>query len=373
MDVVNGLTNPGIRQEITQELISKIDVQLNGWKEALAPEVDITSSSRATALPHRIMLHAAYWWLFILLHRPFYRRARPTHGGEKDIDHVKLCNRAAENIMELAETYRSLYSLRYVSITWVQVVFSAGTIFILSAVQATSGSRLAHVSLTHSLSQVDLCIQYLTETGRSWNCANNIAGILKNLRKEQLIPRLNMRSIDESRISSSSRKGIGLSLQSQISEDVKPPLTASTDSSSVATMDDDIPSVTSSPPTDISNLSNSLRPDWDVGGSSIPLIWNDPMSGISSHQWGAEIPYNYMGGGGDMSGMDIHFGGFPGLTGGETLPTQPFMSFGIPGPSGADVDYYQQQYGFSHEQPRQLTEEDVEALNHFLTHQHHTG
>jgi len=231
------------------------------------------------------------------------------------------------------------------------------------------------VSLTHSLSQVDLCIQYLTETGRSWNCANNIAGILKNLRKEQLIPRLNMRSIDESRISSSSRKGIGLSLQSQISEDVKPPLTASSaDSSSVATMDDDIPSVTSSPPTDISNLSASLRPDWDIGGSSIPLVWNDAMSGISSQQWGADLSYNYMG---EMSGMDIlrhDFGGFPGLTGGETLPTQPFMSFGIPGPSGADGDYYQQQYGFSLEQhPRQLTEEDVEALNHFLTHQHHNG
>jgi hypothetical protein len=375
MDVVNGLTNPGIRQEITQELISKIDVQLNGWKEGLAPEVDITSSSRATALPHRIMLHAAYWWLFILLHRPFYRRARPAHGGEKDIDHVKLCNRAAENIMELAETYRSLYSLRYVSITWVQVVFSAGTIFILSAVQATSGSRLAHVSLTHSLSQVDLCIQYLTETGRSWNCANNIAGILKNLRKEQLIPRLNMRSIDENRISSSNRKGIGLSLQSQISEDVKPPLTASSvGSSSVATMDDDIQSITSSPPTDISNLSGGLRPDWDIG-SSIPLVWNDTMS-MTGQQWG-DLPYNYMGISSDMSGMDIlrqDFGGFPGLTGGETLPTQPFMSFGIPGPSGADGDYYQHQYGFSQEQqPRQLTEQDVEALNHFLSQQQHTG
>lgn len=282
--------------------------------------------------------------------------------------------------MELAETYRSLYSLRYVSITWVQVVFSAGTIFILSAVQATSGSRLAHVSLTHSLSQVDLCIQYLTETGRSWNCANNIAGILKNLRKEQLIPRLNMRSIDESRITASSRKGAGLSLQSQISEDVKPPLTASSaDSSSVATMDDDISSVTSSPPTDVSNLSSGLRPEWDVGGSSIPLVWNDSMS-MSGQQWSNDISYNYMSLGGDMSGMDIlrhDFGGFPGLTGGETLPTQPFMSFGIPGPSGADSDYYQQQYGFSqehHQQPsRQLTEEDVEVLNHFFPHQHHSG
>lgn len=36
------------------------------------------------------MLHLAYWWLYILLHRPFYRRARSDNGSEKDIDHVKV-------------------------------------------------------------------------------------------------------------------------------------------------------------------------------------------------------------------------------------------------------------------------------------------
>lgn len=268
--------------------------------------------------------------------------------------------------MELAETYRSLYSLRYVPITWVQVVFSAGTVFILSAVQATSGSRLAHVSLTHSLSQVDLCIQYLSETGKSWNAANNIAGILKSLRKEQLIPRLNLRSIDESRIT----KRQGSSSQSQLSEDIKPPLTGSSvDSSSALTMDDDIPSVTSSPPTDISNLSGGFRADWDLASSgSLPLMWNDPMAGLAGQQWGAaETPYNYMGVNSDLQDF---VGGFPGLTGGETLPTQPFMPFGMPGASGTDPDYYQHQYGYTQEpQPRQLTEEDVEALNQFLTQQ----
>lgn len=135
-------------------------------------------------------------------------------------------------------------------------------------------------------------------------------------------------------------------------------------------MDDDIPSVTSSPPTDVSSL--SLRPDWDIGGSSVPLVWNDPMASITGQQWGAtDTPYSYMG---DMSGMDIYrqdFGGFPGLTGGETLPTQPFMPFGMPGPGGTDGEYYQQ-YGFPQEQQaRQLTEEDMDALNQFLSQQHY--
>ena len=108
----------------------------------------------------------------------------------------------------------------------------------------------------------------------------------------------------------------------------------------------------------------------------MPLIWNDPMASITGQQWsGADLPYNQTGVSSDLSGMDIlrqDFGGFPGLTGGETLPTQPFMPFGMPGPGVTDVDYYPQPYGFSQEQqPRQLTEQDVEALNHFLSqHQH---
>lgn len=97
--------------------------------------------------------------------------------------------------MELLGTYRSLYTLRYTSITQVQTVFSAGTVFLLMAVQAMSGSRVAQVSLEKSLSQVDLCIQYLFEIGKSWQCATNIGEILKNLVQEQLQPLFEHRSI----------------------------------------------------------------------------------------------------------------------------------------------------------------------------------
>lgn len=63
-------------------------IELNTWKDSLSPEVDLTASSRPVALPHRMTLHLTYWWLLILLHRPFYRRHR---GGAMDIDHVKVC------------------------------------------------------------------------------------------------------------------------------------------------------------------------------------------------------------------------------------------------------------------------------------------
>ncbi|KAF8241145.1 hypothetical protein L208DRAFT_1420221 [Tricholoma matsutake] len=198
MDVVNGLNSASIRHEVNDQLISSIDLQLNTWKSHLSPDLDITLKSRSTATPHRLMMHCTYWWFFILLHRPFYhRRPRPLHSSDREIDHVKLCKRAAENIVELLGTWRTLYTLRYSPITLVQTAFSAGTIYLLVAVQAATGLRVAQESLKHSLSQAQLCVQYLLEIGQSWHCANNIAEILRNLLQEQLKPLLDRRSIPQ--------------------------------------------------------------------------------------------------------------------------------------------------------------------------------
>ena len=78
-----------------------------------------------------------------------------------------------------------------------QTAFSAGTIYLLVAVQAATGLRVAQESLKHSLSQAQLCVHYLHEIGKSWQCANNIAEILRNLLQEQLKPMLDRRSIPQ--------------------------------------------------------------------------------------------------------------------------------------------------------------------------------
>ncbi|KAJ7151924.1 fungal-specific transcription factor domain-containing protein [Mycena crocata] len=193
--VVNSLGRSAARNEVNDQLITDIDVQLNGWKSRLTPEVNITPANRDTSTPHRLMLHCTYWFAFILLHRPFFhRKARPTHGSDREVDHVKLCKRAAENIMELLHTWRSLYSLRYAPVTLVQVIFSGGTIFLLLASQATAGTRIAQEALKSALMQAELCIQYLLEIGKSWQCATNIGGILRNLLQEQLKPVLDSRT-----------------------------------------------------------------------------------------------------------------------------------------------------------------------------------
>ena len=153
------------------------------------------------------MLHLAFSWLFILLHRPFYRRSRPVPGLQKDIDHVKvnsgclckswettdsfmdqICDKAARNIMELLAAWRKLYTLRYVPVTTAGVVFSAGTVFLLSALQTSPGARTAR-AFSQSLAQADLCVEYLLESGKSFQCANDIAEILRNLLQQELTAR----------------------------------------------------------------------------------------------------------------------------------------------------------------------------------------
>ncbi|CAL1699935.1 unnamed protein product [Somion occarium] len=187
---VNGLGNV---QQSRMQIVSELDIELNAWKDSLPPEIDLTASTRPVALPHRLTLHLAYWWMLILLHRPFYRRTKSDSSGI-DIDHVKLANRAAENIMMIATSWHNNFSLRFCPLTIVQIVFSAGTVFVLSAIQAISGPRLGRVTLLASLRQIKQCMEYLDEIGESWICAHTIKSILINLLDIQLKPRLQLRS-----------------------------------------------------------------------------------------------------------------------------------------------------------------------------------
>ncbi|KAJ6625099.1 hypothetical protein B0H10DRAFT_654938 [Mycena sp. CBHHK59/15] len=201
IDVVNGLGNRDCTpQETVQndELITKIDLELYNWKSQLSPELDITSVNRTTSTPQQLMLHCLYWWCFILLHRPFFnRRARTIQTTEREIDHVKLCKRGAENILELLQTWCTLYTLRYTPVTMLQVVFSCGTVFLLLSLQATSSFRIAHGQLEASLSQAELCIQHLLEIGQSWRAALRTGEILRGLLYDKLKPILARRFAHE--------------------------------------------------------------------------------------------------------------------------------------------------------------------------------
>ncbi|KAI0304328.1 hypothetical protein B0F90DRAFT_1704613 [Multifurca ochricompacta] len=164
--------------------IANVVLKLSTWKNDLflIPQ------------PHQLMLHMTYHWLAILLHRPFYRRRRSYEDIDDNSDHIKTCNRAAAEIMELAGLWRRHFTLRYVPITLIQVVSAAATIFVVAAVQAVSGPRVAYGALELSEKNAETAIQYLREVGESFACATSIADILQNLLQEQVQTRKARRS-----------------------------------------------------------------------------------------------------------------------------------------------------------------------------------
>jgi len=96
--------------------------------------------------------------------------------------------------MELAGIWRKHFLLRYVPITMIQVVSAAATIFVVAAVQAVSGPRIAHGALESAEQSARTAIQYLREVGESFASATNVANILQNLIQEQVQARKARRS-----------------------------------------------------------------------------------------------------------------------------------------------------------------------------------
>jgi hypothetical protein len=96
--------------------------------------------------------------------------------------------------MELAGIWRKHFLLRYVPITMIQVVSAAATIFVVAAVQAVSGPRIARVGLESAEKSAGIAIQYLREVGESFASATNVANILQNLMQAQVQTRKARRS-----------------------------------------------------------------------------------------------------------------------------------------------------------------------------------
>jgi hypothetical protein len=90
----------------------------------------------------------------------------------------------------LLSTYRAHFTLRFVPVTLVQITFSAGTVYLLAAVQSTAGARRAPQALSHALEQAELCIDFLEEVSTAWGCAVDVADILKGLKETLLGSRI---------------------------------------------------------------------------------------------------------------------------------------------------------------------------------------
>ncbi|KAJ6449065.1 hypothetical protein C8R45DRAFT_147581 [Mycena sanguinolenta] len=189
-DIINNV-RPSARPNAVRiaDRITKIDVELHNWKSHLPAHLDITPINKGSSTPQRLTLNIYYWWCFIALHRPFFnRRTQPIQQSDPKVDHVELCTRAAENILDLTETWSSLYSLRFIAAKMAAIIFSAGTVFFLRALQATGSSRIAQGVLNTALAQAEKCIRFLHDIGNTWPSANRTGDLLQFILDNRLKP-----------------------------------------------------------------------------------------------------------------------------------------------------------------------------------------
>jgi hypothetical protein len=289
--------------------------------------------------------------------------SKPTSRSESNYVVHQVCNKAAENIMDLLGVYRKLYSLRYVPVTIIQVIFSAGTVSLLSAVHATSGLRLAQRSLSDSIAQVQLCMQYLGEIGHSWNCANNIAEILDNLLRERLKPGLEMKSIGPKRRRDSDAKATASTNEPSVSNKIG-------DRSPVKPIPMNRPAKAQPPTAGSAPLSSSpVQYFGEPSTSRNDIGSSDPQFGslpsyVKSVMGEADTTDAY---GTGIAGADDGFATFgTGMPGGFTFAPYPVLVFGEPDPAGVDNQPESEPPG-SEQYVLQWTPEDAAAIEHYFS------
>jgi hypothetical protein len=124
------------------------------------------------------MVNLSYWWLTILLLRPFFRRNEPTFQQFA----IARCSNAAGHLVRLFGAWKRLYGLRFSPISSVQMAFTAGTTFMLVAVSTRSTKK----ARKEAIEGTEFCIGFLNEMGGAWNAATLSANILRELLEEQL-------------------------------------------------------------------------------------------------------------------------------------------------------------------------------------------
>ncbi|TDL25413.1 hypothetical protein BD410DRAFT_785348 [Rickenella mellea] len=194
-----------------------IIAELTSWKLTLPAPLELTPENEGTATPHKLMLHIAWWWLVILLHRPFCGTKTKAKANLETRDDVvssfDRCTKAADEIMRLVLVWRDSYTLRVTPITFAQAMFCAGTVYLLNSysVQRPSPHPSPHSQQYPNQGQgqdqgrdpsqdewqerttgkakarenVKVLIGLLKEAAESWGCARKMAEIFESLVTER--------------------------------------------------------------------------------------------------------------------------------------------------------------------------------------------
>ncbi|ORY35048.1 fungal-specific transcription factor domain-domain-containing protein [Naematelia encephala] len=162
-------------EKTRQSLIAELHLALNRWLVELPSPLRFENHHPWP--PHVINMHLLCRYLQILIHRPTYTRPLAVCNADRELAR-KTCDMAAAEILQLLLLYRKSPGLQYVTTTIVNVAFTAGTIFLLAAVQ-TDANKKRH---SDSISSAKECIQCLREMG--WGAAGHGGDLLQSMMDE---------------------------------------------------------------------------------------------------------------------------------------------------------------------------------------------
>ncbi|CAE6464534.1 unnamed protein product [Rhizoctonia solani] len=167
--------------------ISDIHKLLENWHKHLPAQIRVPPQYESPPLPHVIVLHITYWWLLMLLHRPFSFRVQPftpdqpTPTAIADLS-ADICERAAKNVVQLVAIFDQAYGCRLFPLNMLQAIFMAGAILLGRHVVSPGSAGKQHTD-AHSMAQE--CIRALRTAAQTWDVARLYASQLEALLSEQ--------------------------------------------------------------------------------------------------------------------------------------------------------------------------------------------
>ncbi|GAA6059217.1 hypothetical protein JCM10212_006610 [Sporobolomyces blumeae] len=154
--------------------VSELNLKLESWMSKLPDPLRIPPQLTKPPPAHIITLNCLYYFVVILLHRPYYNQtgqvALPINEAA-----IKRCNSAASRIVSLLELYQSSPGLRFAPVTMTQICFAAGTSHLLSSVNSSDRKAL------EAREAATCCVSALREMGKAWKCATQTGRILERL------------------------------------------------------------------------------------------------------------------------------------------------------------------------------------------------
>lgn len=159
-------------------IVSKADMDLRAYYNALPSHLRLPSSPKIPTLPHIYLSHIQYYTHFALLHRPLIQKKRVrrpskesfTEGSTLNVDetpylnqHMEICRYSATQISKLIHIFKQHYTLRQIPIAAVHLTFAAAIIHLIDA-------RPANPNWNQAVHHLETCVDALKDLRTPW-CA----------------------------------------------------------------------------------------------------------------------------------------------------------------------------------------------------------